>query len=485
MKSATGNSPIKQTNKNNNNNADTNNQEDPRAMDAADTLVSLANTPTSEFKPFKQQPQQIEIILNSDQIIEKTIALTSSSPSSPSSCSVSISNTISNQSDSQSSQLANVESACKLILQQVLKQCSVSNLASITIKTTAAAATATTITNNASNSNNSIGGEQIILNSNLNSTPLTNRLTESQAKKTKKFKHINDYETTTCPLPTTCTAPIAQNLLQSVILPDENNINNGNIEQEPQDNDNDEDDDESDLDSVSSYAPGDLSILSNNSNKKSNSSVTASAAAAATGNQQSSNNVYYSNSSGSAAGIVRPAPTLATGRRSKDVELPPEESKKRQERRERNKEAAARCRRKREDLANRLTQQADMLRQQHDVIKRKFQEMLNEKKQLESLLESHEAQCKFSSSSSSSAESVPQQQQQQLIQRIKKEEINEIIKQSNERKKSNKLNDKIQKQSNNSYNIYDETTKVLTPLSLTEQQPWVILLKIIFDIYLY
>jgi fos-like antigen len=55
------------------------------------------------------------------------------------------------------------------------------------------------------------------------------------------------------------------------------------------------------------------------------------------------------------AGQIRPAPTLATGRKSKDTELPPDEARKRQDRRERNKEAAARCRRKREDLTTTLT----------------------------------------------------------------------------------------------------------------------------------
>ena len=61
------------------------------------------------------------------------------------------------------------------------------------------------------------------------------------------------------------------------------------------------------------------------------------------------------NSSCGMAGQIRPAPTLATGRKSKDTELPPDEARKRQDRRERNKEAAARCRRKREDLTTTLT----------------------------------------------------------------------------------------------------------------------------------
>lgn len=108
--------------------------------------------------------------------------------------------------------------------------------------------------------------------------------------------------------------------------------------------------------------------------------------------------------------------------------------------------------------------------------------MLNEKKRLEKLLESHETQCKLTQTNDQSS------QPQQLI-RIKKEDINEIIKQSSERKKSeNKINKNnlisfrsqlskdllsnlhlTQLLQNNQNSLFDESTRVLTPLSASEQ----------------
>ncbi len=144
---------------------------------------------------------------------------------------------------------------------------------------------------------------------------------------------------------------------------------------------------------------------------------------------------------------VRQAPTLATGRRSKDVLLPPEEAKKRQERRERNKEAAARCRRKREDLTTNLTRQTEVLSRQQDGLKRKFQDLLTEKTRLEKILHSHEKVCQHLPSKNqknhvnmnnnviNADDLVAQQQQQQHQQliRIKKEDIDDIKKLSSEK----------------------------------------------------
>ena len=145
-------------------------------------------------------------------------------------------------------------------------------------------------------------------------------------------------------------------------------------------------------------------------------------------------------------------------------QLPPEESKKRQERRERNKEAAARCRRKREDLSIKLTKETEILMREQESIKRKFQELLEEKTRLQSLYEMHEKSCKTSKTALASGQPQqpstqsqprvhkqskqppppPQQQLQQqeqhrpLIQ-INKEHINEIIRTSSEKKQSKLL----------------------------------------------
>lgn len=146
---------------------------------------------------------------------------------------------------------------------------------------------------------------------------------------------------------------------------------------------------------------------------------------------------------------VRPAPTLATGRKSKDVTLPPAESAKRQERRNRNKEAAARCRRKREEQTYTLSKKTDALSQHGECLKRKGQELLAERNRLEKILISHEKVCQHRMNTSSIKSNCSQQQkqevmnqinqsfqsqqqQQQLI-RIKKEEIDDIKKISSEK----------------------------------------------------
>ena len=166
---------------------------------------------------------------------------------------------------------------------------------------------------------------------------------------------------------------------------------------------------------------------------------------------------------------LRPAPTLATGRKSKDTTLPPDEARKRQDRRERNKEAAARCRRKREDLTMSLTRKTEELSREADHLKRKYQELNNDKMRLENLLSSHEKTCSSSSPKSNTnatsnaisnntivansnflqqQQQQQQQHQQQQLLKIKKEEIDDIIKQSQDRKTQ-----KIINQLNNFNNI--------------------------------
>jgi hypothetical protein len=177
---------------------------------------------------------------------------------------------------------------------------------------------------------------------------------------------------------------------------------------------------------------------------------------------------------------LRSAPTLATGRKSKDTELPPDEARKRQDRRERNKEAAARCRRKREDLTISLTRKTEELSREADHLKRKYQELSHEKMRLENLLLTHEKTCVKSSNinitsnllsnnnnnnnnatnsnnnnnnNNNSNSSFFQQQQQQQLLKIKKEELDEIIKQSQERKTQKIINQINSMNNNNNNNI--------------------------------
>lgn len=160
----------------------------------------------------------------------------------------------------------------------------------------------------------------------------------------------------------------------------------------------------------------------------------------ANSNCSSSSNMNDNNMS---INSIRSAPTLATGRRSKDTELPPDESRKRQERRERNKEAAAKCRKKREDQAQRLEHETKELKEMKLNLKRKFDELLAERNRLEKMFQYHEKVCPYASNTSedrtnnnknsnetsNSIQSQQQLQHQQQLIRIKKEHYSEKNKQ--------------------------------------------------------
>lgn len=84
------------------------------------------------------------------------------------------------------------------------------------------------------------------------------------------------------------------------------------------------------------------------------------------------------------------------GRRpAKASNLSPEEEQKRAVRRERNKQAAARCRRRREDHTNELVDETDLLEKKKQALQDEIKQLLNEKEDLEFLLESHKEHCRF------------------------------------------------------------------------------------------
>ncbi|CAF0926938.1 unnamed protein product [Adineta steineri] len=91
--------------------------------------------------------------------------------------------------------------------------------------------------------------------------------------------------------------------------------------------------------------------------------------------------------------LVKPrkqiAPTLANGRKSKDEPLPPEENLKRQQRRDRNKQAAAKCRKKRNELREQLEKTEQLLIDQQNNLQRSVQNLSDQKNQLEILLHRH------------------------------------------------------------------------------------------------
>lgn len=85
------------------------------------------------------------------------------------------------------------------------------------------------------------------------------------------------------------------------------------------------------------------------------------------------------------------------GRKPKSTSsLSPEEEEKRRVRRERNKLAAARCRKRRVDQTNTLTDLVDQLEAERGQLRMEIQELELEKKDLEYLLSSHRTQCKRS-----------------------------------------------------------------------------------------
>ncbi|XP_017131082.1 transcription factor kayak isoform X3 [Drosophila elegans] len=82
------------------------------------------------------------------------------------------------------------------------------------------------------------------------------------------------------------------------------------------------------------------------------------------------------------------------GRRpNRSANMTPEEEQKRAVRRERNKQAAARCRKRRVDQTNELTEEVELLEKRGNVMRKEIEELTNSKNQLEYLLAAHRPTC--------------------------------------------------------------------------------------------
>ncbi|XP_052841328.1 transcription factor kayak isoform X3 [Drosophila gunungcola] len=82
------------------------------------------------------------------------------------------------------------------------------------------------------------------------------------------------------------------------------------------------------------------------------------------------------------------------GRRpNRSANMTPEEEQKRAVRRERNKQAAARCRKRRVDQTNELTEEVELLEKRGSVMRKEIEELTNSKNQLEYLLAAHHPTC--------------------------------------------------------------------------------------------
>lgn len=113
--------------------------------------------------------------------------------------------------------------------------------------------------------------------------------------------------------------------------------------------------------------------------------------------------------------IAVKTPARRGGRRpNKASNLSPEEQEKRCLRRERNKLAAARCRKRRVDHTNELTDEVDGLEKKKQLLQNDIKQLQLKKDELEFLLEAHRDHCRLFGRSSSPPDVKPQLQQQML-----------------------------------------------------------------------
>lgn len=105
-----------------------------------------------------------------------------------------------------------------------------------------------------------------------------------------------------------------------------------------------------------------------------------------------------------------PAPTLSSGRKSKYIELTPEEESKRHVRRQRNRVAAEKCKLKRLQIEENLENTVRKLEDDSSNLLKNLNNLKNQKLMLEKLLNEHCCQMYKSNNN------IQQQQQQQQIQ---------------------------------------------------------------------
>lgn len=128
-------------------------------------------------------------------------------------------------------------------------------------------------------------------------------------------------------------------------------------------------------------------MMGNGSNGVANTFTAALAAVnSGRGSGQSGNNSNTSNS-------ATPARRGGGRRPNKAANMSPEEEEKRRIRRERNKLAAARCRKRRVDQTNELTEEVEALLKKGETLKKEIEQLNSTKNQLEFVLQSHRSTC--------------------------------------------------------------------------------------------
>lgn len=142
-----------------------------------------------------------------------------------------------------------------------------------------------------------------------------------------------------------------------------------------------------------------VSHLNNSNSSTTNdfTSVNLAALAVATAAAKMSSNSakHNSNTSSSATTTNATAPPRRGGGRrpTANANMSPEEEEKRRVRRERNKLAAARCRKRRVDQTNELTDEVNLLEKKREELQKQIEALNGTKQDLEFILEAHRPTC--------------------------------------------------------------------------------------------
>ncbi|KAI8130456.1 Transcription factor kayak [Lucilia cuprina] len=134
---------------------------------------------------------------------------------------------------------------------------------------------------------------------------------------------------------------------------------------------------------------------SNSSTTNDFTTVNLAALAVATAAAKISNSGNNNNNTSSSATTTSATPTRRGGGRrpATNSNMSPEEEEKRRIRRERNKLAAARCRKRRVDQTNELTEEVQMLEKKREELQKQIESLNGTKQDLEFLLEAHRPTC--------------------------------------------------------------------------------------------
>lgn len=156
-----------------------------------------------------------------------------------------------------------------------------------------------------------------------------------------------------------------------------------------------------------------VSNLNNSNSSTTNdfTTVNLTALAMATAAAKMSNSANLNSNTSSTSATAKNATTTTTrrggGRRpASNANMTPEEEEKRRVRRERNKLAAARCRKRRVDQTNELTEEVALLEKKREELQKQIESLNTTKQDLEFILEAHRPTCQINNDMLSSVNSL-------------------------------------------------------------------------------